>query len=46
MQLGRQTLNNKAGYTNRLKSRVLGRSGNVEGRGSGGSRIHDGISRM
>ena len=37
---------NKAGYTNRHKSRVLGRSGNVEGRGSGGSRIHDGISRI
>ena len=27
---------NKAGYTNRLKSRVLGRSSNVEGRGIGG----------
>jgi len=37
---------NKAGYTNQLKSRVLGRSGNVEGRGSGESRIHDSISRV
>ena len=35
---------NKAGYTNRLKSRGLGSSGNVEGRGSGECRIHDGIS--
>ena len=37
---------NKAGYMNRHMSRVLGRSSNVEGRGSGVSRIHDGISRM
>ena len=37
---------NKAGYLNRHQLRVLGRSGNVEGRGSGGSRIHDGISCM
>ena len=37
---------NKAGYLNRHQLRVLGRSGNVEGRGSGGSRIHDGISRI
>ena len=37
---------NKAGYTNQLKSRVLGRSSNMEGMGSGESRIHDSISRV
>ena len=37
---------NKAGYTNRHKSRGLGRSGNVEGRGSGECRIHDSFSRV
>ena len=37
---------NKAGYTIRLKLRGLGRSGNVEGRGSGECRIHAASDRQ
>ena len=37
---------NKAGYTNRHNSRGLGRNGNLEGRGGGGSCIHDSTSRV
>ena len=37
---------NKAGYTNRHKSRVLGRGSNMLGRGSEECHIHNSISHM